>query len=501
MEANQDFSDFSGAEEVNLNEPPRPLMREMPPAAVYPIDALGPIMSGAVKGIQDKTQAALPLCAQSVMASCALAAQLHNDVVLPTGQTRPTSVFAISVAGSGDRKSSADDIAIGPIVKREKKLREQYDKDAFTYATKKAAWDKAKDAILKRKDADRTAVECDLMNLGPPPEAPLEPLLMAPEPTFEGLCKLLAIGQPGIGLFAGEGGQFISGHAMNSDNRIKTAAGLSTLWDCGTAKRVRSGDGAITLSGRRVSLHLLTQPGVALEMLGDAALVDQGLLSRILVAAPDSLAGTRLWREPKPESEAAIQEYSTVVLSILEASMPLAEGKTNELEPAKLEFTSGARKVWIAFADNIESQIGHSGKLEAVRGFANKAAEHAARLAAIITTIELKQIDGGEIGGDGVERGIEIVRYHIAEALRLFEATQANADLVAAQKLLGWLQSTWRESLISLPEIYRLGPNSIRSKSVASKLVNILADHGWLLDAGPGEVNGVKRRETFRIVH
>ncbi len=494
------FSNFSGAEEVNLTEPPRPLMRELPPANDYPVHALGPIMASAVNAIHDKTQAALPLCAQSVMASCALAAQIHNNVVLPTGQVRPTSIYAVSVASSGDRKSSADDLAVAPVVKREKQLREEFDKEIFVYTIRKVAWDKAKDAILKRKDADKTAIECDLLNLGPAPEAPLEPLLTAPEPTFEGLCKLLAVGQPGLGVFSGEGAQFIGGHAMNSENKMKTAAGLSTLWDCGTAKRVRSGDGAITLTGRRVSLHLLTQPGVALEMLGDAALADQGLLSRILVAAPDSPAGKRFWREPTPDSEVAIKDYSSHVLSILEASMPLADGKANELDPAELGLTDVARRIWIDFSNEVEKKIGGGGDFEAIRGFANKAAEHAARLAAIITTIELKQVDGGEFGSDAISSGIEIVRYHIAEALRLFEATQASNELIAAQKLLTWLQTSWDEELVSLRDIYQLGPNAIRNKATSSKLVDILVDHGWLIDAGPGEIKGVNRRETFRIV-
>lgn len=50
-----DFSDFSGGSEINLNEPPRPLMRELPSATEYPVEALGPIMRAAVEGIHDKT--------------------------------------------------------------------------------------------------------------------------------------------------------------------------------------------------------------------------------------------------------------------------------------------------------------------------------------------------------------------------------------------------------------------------------------------------------------
>ena len=56
-------------------------------------------------------------------------------------------------------------------------------------------------------------------------------MLTCPEPTFEGLTRLLAGGQPSMGIFSGEGGQFLGGHGMNQDNKLKTAAAMSGLWD------------------------------------------------------------------------------------------------------------------------------------------------------------------------------------------------------------------------------------------------------------------------------
>lgn len=56
----------------------------------------------------------------------------------------------------------------------------------------------------------------------PPPIAPLHPLTLVEEPTYEGIVKYLDIGQPSIGLFSDEGGRFFGGHAMSRDNQIKT---------------------------------------------------------------------------------------------------------------------------------------------------------------------------------------------------------------------------------------------------------------------------------------
>jgi hypothetical protein len=90
-----------------------------------------------------------------------------------------------------------------------------------------------------------------------------------------------------MGLFSDEGGQFVGGNGMSVDNRLKTAAGLSGLWDGSPVKRVRVGDGAI--AGRRLSAYLMMQPDVSSIFLADPVLLHQGLHSRMLVAAPSSL--------------------------------------------------------------------------------------------------------------------------------------------------------------------------------------------------------------------
>ena len=88
--------------------------------------------------------------------------------------------------------------------------------------------------------------------------------------------------------------------------RTKRCSRHPHLWSQ-PIKRVRAMDGVIILDGRRLSMHLLLQRDVATQVLADPVLRDQGLLSRVLVAAPDSIAGTRLYRDPRPEDEAAIR--------------------------------------------------------------------------------------------------------------------------------------------------------------------------------------------------
>ncbi|MFK7871012.1 MAG: DUF3987 domain-containing protein [Roseobacter sp.] len=95
-------------------------------------------------------------------------------------------------------------------------------------------------------------------------------------------------------MFSDEGGQFLGGHAMNSDNRQKTLTALNDLWHGNAIRRTRAGDGHATLYGRRLSVHLMVQPFVARTFMADRMASDTGFLPRFLVCEPPSNIGSRL---------------------------------------------------------------------------------------------------------------------------------------------------------------------------------------------------------------
>jgi Protein of unknown function (DUF3987)/Primase C terminal 2 (PriCT-2)/RepB DNA-primase from phage plasmid len=285
-------------------EPPRPLIRELPPADPFPIDALGDLLGPAATAIHERVRCPIAICGQSVIAAATLAAQAHADVQLPTDHVKPISNFFVTIAETGERKTAADSEALWPVRKREKALRKAYDAALPSYENRKIAWEKAREYAVKIAKGDRAAIKFALDALGPAPMAPLVPLLTCPEPTYEGLCRLLAVSEPSVGVFSSEGGQFIGGHGLSEDEKLLTAAGLSGLCDGEPIKRVRAGDGTSILPGRRVAMHLMAQPYVAAIMLSDR------MLLRCLVTAPESISGTRLWREAPNSADVAIKRYA-----------------------------------------------------------------------------------------------------------------------------------------------------------------------------------------------
>jgi hypothetical protein len=476
-------------------------MRELPPADPFPVDALGDVLGPAARAIHDRIQAPPAICGQSVLAGAALAGQGHANVVLPIGpgQARPLSLFLFSIAASGERKTACDDGAMWPIRQREAALREQYDGDSLTYANDRAAYDGARKAAEKTGRGNRAAIRTALDGLGAAPVPPLIPMLTCPEPTYEGMCRLLAAGQPSIGIFASEGGQFVGGHGMSDEARLRTAAGLSAVWDGEPIRRVRVGDGVSTLPGRRVSMHLMVQPLVADIWLRDRLLIEQGLLSRTLMTAPDSAMGSRLSHDEAPETAAAIGRYGARLLSILEARLPLGGEAPNELAPRPLVLSGTARRMWRGFADRIETLLTREGELRPIAGIANKLPEHAARIAGVLTLV--RDIDAAQIAKAEMAAGIELAQHYAAEALRLHGSSQVSSELRLAQRALDWLLSRWPEPAISLPDLYQRGPAAIRDGKTARRMIEILEDHGWLARIPQGVVvAATRRRDAWRIV-
>jgi phage/plasmid primase-like uncharacterized protein len=459
---------------------PRPLQRKPSEPTPFPVDALGEILGEAARAATNVIQAPLAISGNSFLAGAALAAQGHANLLID-GRRSPLSEFFVTIGQSGERKSAVDAVALWPHRERQRQLREAYERDHAEYKRKADAFKKSKEEAIGSAKSKTYDDKCkELAKLGDEPKEPLAPFLICEEPTLEGLQKMLAHGQPSIGLFSDEGGRFIGGHGMNSENLLKTAAGMSGFWDGKEVSRVRAGDGVIVLPGRRVSFHLMAQPDIAAMMLSNAVLIEQGLLSRCLVTWPTSTAGTRFYKEIDLTSDEAVRLYSGRMLRLLEQGYTLREGTRNELAPRDLPLDEEAKQIWIQFHDSIEKEISDGGQLAAIRGLANKAPEHAARVAGILAVVD--DIACPSISARWLKSGIKLVNHYLNEALRLFEAGATDPDIREAEKLWSWLQSRPKEkrTVVTLVEVYQLGPNGIRNAKRARFLMQLLEDHGYV---------------------
>jgi hypothetical protein len=149
--------------------------------------------------------------------------------------------------------------------------------------------------------------------------------------------------------------------------------------------------------------------------------------------------------------------------------------------PRVLTIGAAAEKVWREFHDHIERQSGKHGELAVVRDFAGKAAEHAARIAGVLTI--LRDADAAEVQAAEMSNAARLVDWYLSETLRLAAASMTSPAIATAKRLLDWLHSRAAPS-VALRDIIRLGPAESRSKAAAEASVKILVDHGWLTEGG-----------------
>lgn len=458
---------------------PLPLCQPLPPAEPFPVDMLGPLAAVA-RAIARKVQVPEAIAGQSVLAAASLAAQAHADVRLPYGQTRPLSLFFATVAESGARKTSADAEALWPVKTHEKNLREIHTEDMKRWTINCAAWSAEKRKIEAEKKLDYAARKERLTELGDAPEKPLHPFIVTGDLTPDGLTKNWGDAHPALGVFSAEGGTFTGSHGMSDDNKLRTAAMLSELWDGKPVKRIRAGDGVSILPGRRLAMHVMIQPEASISFLSDQTLRDQGLLSRVLVSAPHSLAGSRFYKAADPQDDATIRAYGARLLSILEAAPQMAAGKRNELDPRPLDIEADASALWVQFHNHVERMLGEHEDVRGVQDFAAKAAEHAARIAGVLTIYE--DVRATTIKRPAMEYAVELLQHYVSEALRLHKAGRTDPKLVTAQRLLDWLRANTNGERIGFREIIQYGPGAVRTKAEADAAVSLLMGHGWLTE-------------------
>lgn len=491
---------------TSLAVQPVALRGERPDAAPYPLDALGVAMASAARAIMARVQVPDALAAHSVLAAVSLAVQGHAVVRLPTRQVRPCSLFLATVADSGDRKTSADQIALAPIADFERELSKAHVMEKQAHATRFAVWKAAKDAIAKDgKGKDFARIDEEVERLGPPPAEPALPVIVVPPGTTHGIISVLEKGRPSIGLFINEGGSWLGSWGMQDENRTASISAYSEMWDGQPVKTLTKGEGLRYLPDRAFSFHVMFQRIYIDKLFGDVEMREQGFLSRILAAQPKSLAGTRLHDAGAVEPEHVAEDlaaYHEKLSRIIRAPLPTDLEHPNGLEHRKeLTFSPEAERLFWQFYNHVETHQGKGGELSDIRGFAGKATEQVGRLAAIIHVFEngLRDLT---ISHEQVISAVTLLNFYIGEAQRLAHGEASDPNIIAAEALSNWLAEKRPGQEIGLRIIQQGGPRSIRTLKAERlrELCAILVRHDHLTPIqGGATIDGQHCRDAWRV--
>lgn len=482
------------ATDMSPRSAPEPLRRPVPAPEPYPMDELGPILAPACKSLRRVIQASDAVCGASLLAAASLAVQgladVHHD-----GRVYPVSLWFLTVAESGERKSAVDAEAMRPARDYEKRLAADYTAACDAHAIELERWNADKSDARKTKGE---AFSAALRALGPEPQAPLRSVVVAADFTAEGLAKLMAAGRPSIGVFTAEAALVFGGHGMTKETVTRTAGTLSKLWDDGTLDRVRAGDGPVKLWGRRLALHLMAQPIIAERALSDEVLKGQGFLARALLAWPASTAGSRPYCSENLRDDPDLARYAEHMAELLGKPLPIAAGTRNELEPRALHLSADAFTSWRGLHDAVEGGMKPGGRFATVQPWASKTPEQCLRIAGVLSMLE--DASAQEIDAATVERAAELALWHLHEAVRLAGTAQISPEVRDAEAVLNWCHATARTLLYS-GDALRLGPARIREAATFRQAMAELERAGWAHPMEDGAtIDGKHRRHAWRIV-
>ncbi len=453
---------------------PRPLLPDVAAPSPYPLDAMAYEMRGAVEAIAELAMVPAAIAGQCVLGAVTHLAQTRVNAWHPMGKPEgaPCSLFMLSLFGSGEGKSSARKLAFKTIDEAEKVIRTRHRQACAE--------------IMLSADQLKGKERVEFLAANP---LPPDPRTQYCDATYEPLAGDFIRGKAAASWDTDEGGQMLGGSSLKADTVAATLGGLTKAFDEGYFERTRSrgnAEGSGVAFNRRLSIHLLAQPVTVAEALSDSLLLGQGFLPRFLLAAPESLAGTcfitveSLGRSAYEDSR--LQEYWARCEEVASSSEYI-DPETGEVAPPVLEPDAEAKRVWVDFRNEIESDLGPLGKFSGLKPFARRGAEQALRLAAVLGCFEA--VD--HIDGDCMRRACALARYSLSEWLRYTDADAVDPDLKAAACVMDWLRdpkhaTKWSE--FHPNEWSKSGPPAYRLAKKRDTVLAVLLKHHHLVRYG-----------------
>lgn len=464
----------------------------------FPVNALPKIIRDAVLEVQANVKAPLALVASSALGAVSLACQNSIEVCRMSDLKSPCSLFLLTIAESGERKTSVDALFTKPIRSFEEEQAEKHQQAMITYEAERLAWAAVQKGILsviKKKTIRGEATDHDVQRLtehsAKEPRRPKLVKLIYGDATPEGIKLGLCKNGPSAGIMSDEAGSIFNGRALNDLGFV------NTLWDGVSTSVDRSSKESFVVNNPRLTMSLMIQEGGLrkyIDRRGSEAR-DIGFLARFLVAYPLSTQGTRFIQHPIMSWE-YLPKFQECIANNLQKS--IRDNGQASSERVCLSFSPDAQERWLRAYNAIESRVTPGGPLSNIKDYAAKVADNLARMAALFHYFEGNQ---GDITFEAVDCAAEICSWYVSEFLRLFAPQpQIPQYQVDANQLECWLVNMAQSSgMVTLKKNYirQYGPNALRNKTRLEFALNALAANNRILFGMAGKTLYVNLNTTY----
>ncbi|WP_158400456.1 YfjI family protein [Comamonas sp. B-9] len=343
------------------------------------------LLDDIVKEIVDATSAPPELTEATLLGAMSIACQHLIDVDCPGGGRGPTSLFLLSSADSGERKSTIENFIFKPIFDIDHRNRLKAEKDNQLFDRDMMVWKAKVNQVRKELDAalrDSSPlgeIEDRLADvLRSKPTRTVAPRFIYRDESIRNLQIGMATSWPSAALVASES------TGLFSSRNAESLPSLSAIWDGRPIDVGRAKMPPIYVPSPRLTISLMLQPLMIRGYLGKQTGIARisGLLARFWVVEPLSTQGSRQIHPSQmgdPKNTEATKRLHQRLLQYLEAS---TQRKSDQRTVVR--FSPQAQQIWLELYNAVESELGAGGSLVDVKDCASKIANIMSRIAALI---------------------------------------------------------------------------------------------------------------------
>jgi hypothetical protein len=429
------------------------------------------LLSAAVDEAENNIQAPRALIFSGALTAISLVCQGLIDVCKPNGQCVPTSLILLSIAESGERKTTAENIFLGPIRELQRLEYKKHQESCAEWSAQVESWKEKKRVILKKigKNTDKgiDSSEEELLLIAHERLKPIKPRqfkMVYDDATSEALFSGLYNNLPSAGLISSEGAGILNGGALNDLSK------QNSLWSGDSITVDRASVESYQISNSRLTVSIMLQWAIFKEYMerrGERSR-GSGLFARCLFCHPESTQGTRTISNGTMSWEKC-NNFSARISELLVQNRALLDSPGKER--LVVCFSLEAKERWMDVFNEIETGILAGGRFEQVADHASKLADNIARVAALLHFFEGEQ---GDISCEVLDFAVDVCCWYSDQFFKIFvPPPQEDID---ADDLVGWLRSYFGRSYgeIRKNKILQCGPNKLRNKLRLERALNVL---------------------------
>lgn len=426
----------------------------------FPNLCAAPLMRDALFETFESVQAPESMIVLVQLSTISTALQGAINVSLPINKICPVSILAITIAESGERKSTVESHYMGVLKSIQKKLLVEHRSTFNKYKFLKEIHDEETVRLKRRlsKEKDDESYELALNELqahhDAEPIKPRIPKFLYEDVTKEALLVGLSENLPNAFLGSDEGGILFKSYIM-----LSTAI-INSLWGGGDVDIGRKTLESFVVSDARLTMHIMTQWSALQDFLGRSKddLRGNGFFARAIVTNPISLCGYRQVSGYE-YSKKATEKFNDRIKQLLLNAIAMEDYRNR----ITVTFSNEAKNVWLDIANDIEIKMGPGGMYECAKDHASKVPENIARVAALIHCFE--HPGDFEISVESLWLAVELLSYFSRDFLRVF--CPPPKYVLDAQELFEWLKPFIDSGIRYMRKNYILqyGPKCTRKKS------------------------------------